>query len=506
MAIVAETRNLFFIGARWKFSSVPKGMLVRAACQWQAARNLRAPLQQLIRLDNLQSWCSATGANPRATKRPLIHTRRTLLHAQGDQRIDAGGSASRKVARQESDGHQEQRDAYVGQRIGGAHAVEQVPRHAGHRQGHDDAHGRANQGQEHALLEHQPQHLARLRSKSHAQSDFTGALGHGIGQHAINSNRSKDEREHAEKAEQCGAHARGPQSLPQNLLHGLRIGERQIFVNLLDLRAHRADQRFGVAVGAHDESAERRILLTHGEVGDGLRVFPDLANDRGSHNTNNLEQVWFLHDREALSERLLARPDGLGHGLVDDGYPRGVFTIEIRTVAAAYERDAHGLEVAGGHVVKVDEGAAIIGVRLFAFAKDGAREAAAKHAVRGHGGTHHSGNSFGALDGVTEELLPVIGVITQGAEIEIHLQQVLRLESRIELLRVLHAAKKQSGADQRHERQCNFRNDQQAAQTIVGPAESAAAAAGFQYFIDVRAGRLDGGNNPENQTGEQRNQ
>ena len=40
----------------------------------------------------------------------------------------------------------------------------------------------------------------------------------------------------------------------------------------------------------------------------------------------------------------------------------------------------------------------------------------------------------------------------------------------------------------------------------MGPAESAAAPAGFQYFIDVRAGRFDGGNNPENQTGEQRNQ
>ena len=40
----------------------------------------------------------------------------------------------------------------------------------------------------------------------------------------------------------------------------------------------------------------------------------------------------------------------------------------------------------------------------------------------------------------------------------------------------------------------------------MGPAESAAAPAGFQYFIDVRAGRFDGGNNPENQTGEQRDQ
>src|SRR5207302_7620950 len=256
----------------------------------------------------------------------------------------------------------------------------------------------------------------------------------------------------------------------------------------------------------HDESSERRVLLAHGKVRGGLGVFADLSHDGRSDDADDLEQLWFLHDREALSERFLARPDGFGHGFVNDGYARGLFAIEIRKVAAADERNTHGLEMAGGHVVKINKRAAIIGIGLFAFAKDGAREAAAEHAVRGHGGAHHSGDSFSALDGVAEELLAVIGVITQGAEVEIHLQQVLRLESGIELLRVLHAAKKQARADQRHEGQCNFRNYQQAAQTIVGPAESAAAAAGFQDFIDVRAGRFDGGNNPENQTGEQRNQ
>src|SRR5438094_9699667 len=40
----------------------------------------------------------------------------------------------------------------------------------------------------------------------------------------------------------------------------------------------------------------------------------------------------------------------------------------------------------------------------------------------------------------------------------------------------------------------------------MGPAESAATAAGFQYLVDVRARRFDGGNNPEDQTGKQRNE
>src|SRR2546429_5170025 len=102
--------------------------------------------------------------------------------------------------------------------------------------------------------------------------------------------------------------------------------------------------------------------------------------------------------------------------------------------------------IAGGQVVKINQRAAIIGIGLFAFAKDSARKAAAEHTVRGHGAGHHAGASFGALDGVAEKLLPVIRVITQSAEAEIHLQEVLRLESGIELLLVLHAATNQAEA------------------------------------------------------------
>src|SRR5437879_13898463 len=40
----------------------------------------------------------------------------------------------------------------------------------------------------------------------------------------------------------------------------------------------------------------------------------------------------------------------------------------------------------------------------------------------------------------------------------------------------------------------------------MGPAESAATADCFQYLVDVRARRFDGGNNPEDQTGKQRNE
>src|SRR6266403_1450543 len=93
-------------------------------------------------------------------------------------------------------------------------------------------------------------------------------------------------------------------------------------------------------------------------------------------------------------------------------------TVEVRKVAAAQQRNAHGLEVAGGHVVKIDERTAIVGVDLGAFAKDGARNAASEHAVRGHRSTDDAGYRFGALDNVAEKLLAVIGVITKSAKVE----------------------------------------------------------------------------------------
>src|SRR5260370_22497025 len=98
----------------------------------------------------------------------------------------------------------------------------------------------------------------------------------------------------------------------------------------------------------------------------------------------------------------------------------------------------------------------------------------------------------------------MILVVAQGAQVEKHLEQVLRLEPGIVLLGVLHTAEKQARANQRHQRQRSFRNHQQAAQTVVGPAQRAAAAAGFQDFVDVRSGSFDGGDDSEDQTGQQR--
>ncbi len=147
-----------------------------------------------------------------------------------------------------------------------------------------------------------------------------------------------------------------------------------------------------VARGAHDERREGRVLLPHREVRHRLGIFPDLAHDRGPHDAHNQEQVWINDDSEALSERILSRPQEIGHGFVYDDHPRGVIAVEVREIAAAQQRNAHGLEVPGGHIVKIYEGSAVIGVGLFSFAKDGAGYATSEHAVRRYRSIHDAGN------------------------------------------------------------------------------------------------------------------
>src|SRR5437660_883795 len=92
--------------------------------------------------------------------------------------VDSCRAPGRSVARQQSDAHQENRDADIGDRIRRAHSIQQTRHEPGNEQGHHDAHGRAHRGQTHAVSEHQPKHLIRLRAERHADTDFIRALRH----------------------------------------------------------------------------------------------------------------------------------------------------------------------------------------------------------------------------------------------------------------------------------------------------------------------------------------
>ncbi len=62
--------------------------------------------------------------------------------------------------------------------------------------------------------------------------------------------------------------------------------------------------------------------------------------------------------RYSLSDRIAIRPEVAGQLLIDNDHRGSVFIVAIVEAASAYERDLHGLEVAGrdGEVARSDEG------------------------------------------------------------------------------------------------------------------------------------------------------
>src|SRR5260370_38512006 len=83
---MAAERNLFFIGARRKISSVRKGILVNGACQWRPPRK------------NTAAKKHSTAASPSAAQHPLVltqceaadpHARNATLRAR--RRVDQCG-------------------------------------------------------------------------------------------------------------------------------------------------------------------------------------------------------------------------------------------------------------------------------------------------------------------------------------------------------------------------------------------------------------------------------
>ncbi len=158
------------------------------------------------------------------------------------------------------------------------------------------------------------------------------------------------------------------------------------------------------------QRASRSILLAQREISDGLGIFSDLADEGGADDADDFVDIGIDDDGEALAEGILARPNHIGHGFVDDNYRFGILAVEIGEIAAAQRRNAKGGKVAGKNTVKTDDGAAVVGIGLLAFAEHGNGQAAADYAVGRNGGVGDTGNGFGALEGIAEELLAVIGV------------------------------------------------------------------------------------------------
>jgi hypothetical protein len=80
---------------------------------------------------------------------------------------------------------------------------------------------------------------------------------------------------------------------------------------------------------------------------------------------------------------------------------------------------------------------------------------------------------------------------------EAHRQDAIRIEARIDVAQTLKTFNQKPRADEQHERERNFRDDEQAAHTIAPPAFRRAAPALFERLVQVEPRSLQRGREAE---------
>ena len=128
-----------------------------------------------------------------------IKTLGELFVSQSDHRIDADGAASGDVASSQRNAEQNNGNGAKGQRIRRRNPIKQTSHQAREQKRGGDANSQAEQGKFHSLPQNQPQYVALLRAKRHANSDFVRALRGKIRDYAENSNGGEDQSNRAER-------------------------------------------------------------------------------------------------------------------------------------------------------------------------------------------------------------------------------------------------------------------------------------------------------------------
>src|SRR6266851_3753857 len=131
-----------------------------------------------------------------------------LFVAEGDQRVDAGGAAGWDPAGYNA-GHQEQ-GGYGAQRdwVVGGDAPELRGDDAGYGEADNNAQDDAYADQAYAHADHEAEDVALLCSEGHADADFVGAAGGGVGEDAIDADGDEHEADGAEDGHEEKAEAR----------------------------------------------------------------------------------------------------------------------------------------------------------------------------------------------------------------------------------------------------------------------------------------------------------
>src|SRR6267143_269968 len=354
---------------------------------------------------------------------------------------------------------------------------------------------------------HQTQHIAALRSERHANTDFMHAFGDRLAHHTIASHRGKHERERREGAnEPKGQTARGHR-FGNDLLHGAHVVHGKLRIDLSDEATRRSIDRTRIAVCAHGKPDVRPGILRKRVVafqGDGFSeaIVHDVANHSDDFRLLIIQEV------EVLPQRILAGPQSFGELLIDDHDRSGIGVVACGKFAAAKQWNAHGLEISG--IDGVDAGerllAALVRSTPLDIAEARGGVVAFQRKIIRDSDPFDAGKRGNAGKKLFEKLRrAALGRVVRAGKIHPHRNHVIGAEAGIDFEHAHEAAAQQTGANEKHQRESDFRDDEKAAKAIVSKTLGAAAPGFVQEMAEAVTRGGNGGREPEEQTGQERN-
>jgi len=330
--------------------------------------------------------------------------------------------------------------------------VEEAGEVAGEAGGADESGEGAGDGEAHAGLEDEADHLAQVGAEGHTDAEFMGALANDEGHETVDPEGGEDEGGDAEGGEEAGSDALGDEG-----------GFDEVGVS--DERpdfdaAIQGSNRFaeglcvagGVAGGSGDDA---EVQVPHAlQVGDEEErsgwfvkraVFSgfDHAHDGGGAVSE---------EGEFVAEGVGIGPEAARQGVVDDDDGIGGLIIGVGEVASLELGDTHGLEVAGG-----DDGVGgaevFAGCSLVAFGigPGGGAAFEPEGEPTGERGGLHTGEGQDAVLQLTVERLAGGFVVAVGAEAHAGEEEVVGFEARVDLLSLMESPEAEGGADDEDE-------------------------------------------------------
>ena len=134
---------------------------------------------------------------------PIVESLLSSSASQRDIRVNHGGPAGGNVARGAGYSEHQEENGYVDGRIAGIY-VNETLNHPTQSQGDTDPDGGGDAARSQSLQQDHSQHLPIRGAHRHADPDFMGALLHGIRDHSVQPQNSKNQTHSAHARKYLG--------------------------------------------------------------------------------------------------------------------------------------------------------------------------------------------------------------------------------------------------------------------------------------------------------------